>query len=107
MSFCWPAPAMWVWASMKPGMTNAPLRSTILVAGDLRRRMLASLPTAMILPLCDGDCGDLLRHWGWVVCAEVGSGEDVAVEVDDVGIGRQYAGGLAEAERGRQQSGRE
>ena len=51
VSFCWPAAAMWVWASLKPGMAKAPLRSMTLVCGDLSFRISASAPTARILPL--------------------------------------------------------
>ena len=50
-SFCWPASAMWVWASLKPGMAKAPWRSMILVFGAFSFRMVASVPTAWILPL--------------------------------------------------------
>ena len=50
VSFCWPAEAMWVWASLKPGMAKAPLRLMILVLGACSFKRLASVPTAVILP---------------------------------------------------------
>ena len=51
VSFCWPAEAMWVWASLKPGMAKAPLRSIIFVLGAFSFSTLASVPVAKIFPL--------------------------------------------------------
>ena len=51
MSLLRPALAMWVWASLKPGITKALFRSMIFVVGVFRARMVASSPMAMILPL--------------------------------------------------------
>ena len=71
VSFCWPAEAMWVWASLKPGIAKAPSRSMILVLGAFSFRRLASVPTAVILPwemaiavtFAGGFEGSLGRRW--------------------------------------------
>src|SRR5512138_2249968 len=45
-----PAPIMWVWLSMRPGMTVLPWRSTTRVVGDAYRRMSSDVPTPTNLP---------------------------------------------------------
>ena len=50
-SFCRPAEAMWVWASLKPGMTKAPARSTTCVLGPRSLSTSSSVPTATMVAL--------------------------------------------------------
>src|SRR5688572_13404460 len=45
-----PAPSMWVWLSIRPGMTTLPFRSTTRVAGDAYRRISSDVPKPMNLP---------------------------------------------------------
>src|SRR6476646_8806835 len=45
-----PAPNMWVWLSMRPGMTALPFRSTTRVVGDTYRRISSDVPTPTNLP---------------------------------------------------------
>ena len=50
-SFWRPALAMWVWASLIPGMAKAPWRSMTLVLAVSRRSTEELSPAAAILPL--------------------------------------------------------
>src|SRR5678809_1517070 len=45
-----PAPIMWVWLSMRPGMTALPFRSTTRVVGDMYWRIPSDVPTPTNLP---------------------------------------------------------
>ncbi len=73
-SFCRPASAMWVWASLKPGIANALWRSTIFVFGPFSFRMFASEACGQDFSVSDGEGGDLCRGWRGVVGAEMSTG---------------------------------
>ncbi len=65
-----------------------------LVSGPLSLRMVASFACCDDFSFDDGQGGDFGWGGGWVVGAEVGAGEDVAVDIDDVGrLLRVGAGG--------------
>ena len=105
VSFCWPAEAMWVWASLKPGMAKAPWRSMTLVCGAFELRMSASVPTAMMVPLVMAMAVTRAGVAEVSSGAEVGAGEDVAVEED--GVGADCVARAARGERWRHGSERE
>ena len=79
-----PAWPMWVWASLKPGIAKAPFRSMTLVFGGLQFEQVCVGARGEDFSVGDRYCGDFCRGGGWVVGAEVGAGEDVAVNEDGV-----------------------